>query len=282
MAMIAVIKDANNSIEKRNLFEHLGQNFVQDPYKKISNTFNRWEELGLFFESADKISIKENYLEKLSKRPRPGESKLQLVLLEVLMAEANNVNFWQKEKSKNSDFSRCCCYILGLDIFFLSSKTTPEIIKISGEQAPNIDPELLLQNETRITGIKHWMTSLGFLTGNTKPTIDPTIMVRSVISDNLTKGEEIVFDKFLKKLNTKFPILDGGKLRVEVEKKLQSKTTNLYKSATISISLSFALRRLRSEGIIEFIKKSDAKKFNLLGRDCEPFQELSHLKYTGR
>ena len=279
-AMISAVKNAGNSIEKQKLFELLGRNYVKNE-KDISNTFNRWEGLGFFLETSEKISIKEAYFKKLTAKPRPGQVKLQLLLLEVLMLDDNNVNFWEKEKSKNSDFTRCCCYLLGLDIFFLSSKTNEQIIKQSGEDAPNIDARLLLQNDTRIKGIKHWMTSLGILTGNTKPTIDPTNMVRSVIVGNLTKGQDVSFDKFLQKLNMKFPIKDGGRFRVETEKKLQSPTTNLLKINKVSISLSFALRRLQSEEMIEFSKKGDAEKFNLLGRDHKPVEEFSHLKYMG-
>ena len=281
-AMISAVKDAGNSIEKAKLFELLGQNYIKNT-EHISNTFNRWIELGLFLETSDKISIREDYYKKLPARTRPGNSKLQLLLLEILMSDINNVDLWTDKNSKNNDFTRCCSYILGSDLFFLSgSKTSGQIIKKSDQDSPDLDDsQLLLQNETRITGIKHWMTSLGILTGSSKPIIDPTIMVRSVTSESLNKGEEVVFDEFLKKLNTKFPIMDGGKFRLETEKRLKSRTTNLLHSNKVSISLSFALRRLESEEIIKFDNKGDAAKFNLLDGDLQPIREVSHLKYTG-
>lgn len=281
-SIIAAVKDAGNSIEKPKLFEILGQNYVKDP-KHIRDTLRTWKDLGLFWENSDKVSINEHYFQKLPKRSKAGNSELQLLLLEVLMIDANNANLWTNKNSQNNDFTRCCCYLLGKDIFFISSKTQLQIIQTVGEDGPNIeDPELLIQNPTRITGIKHWMTALGILTGNTNPIIDPSIMVRSTVLDNFTSGEDVAVAKFLSKLNNKFPIMDGGKFRLETEKKLQSPTTNLLKNNKISISLSFALRRLKSEGLIKFDKKGDAEKFTLLGRDLQSVEEFSHLKYTGR
>ena len=281
-SVITVVKDAGNSIEKSKLFEVLGRNYVKEP-KHISDTLRTWKSLGFFLETSDKISIREDYFKRLSASPGPGDRKLQLLLLEVLMIDTNNKNLWTDKNSQNNDFTRCCCYILGKDIFFVSSKTQSQIIQEVAKDGPNIeDPELLIQNTTRITGIKHWMTSLGILTGNINPTIDPTIMVRSTISDGFSKDEFVTFEKFLKKLNTKFPIMDGGQFRLETETKLQSPTTNLLRNNKISVSLSFALRRLVSEGIIEFEDKNDGKKFALLKSDLQTDKIISHLKYTGR
>jgi len=281
-SIIAVVKDAGNSIEKPNLFEILGRNYVKEP-KHVRDTLNTWKNLGFFLEASDKISIKEAYFKKLPTSPRPGDGKLQLLLLEVLMVDVNNKNLWADKLSQNNDFTRCCCYILGKDIFFISSKTQDQIIQETGVDGSNIeDPAFLIQNKTRMTGVIHWMTALGILTGSINPTIDPTIMVRSVISDSFAKGEDVAFEMFLKKLNTKFPIMDGGQYRLETETKLQSRTTNLLKNNRVSVSLSFALRRLEAKGIIKFLNKGDAEKFTLLGRDLQTVEEVSHLKCKGR
>ena len=151
------------------------------------------------------------------------------------------------------------------------SKIKTKLVKQDIQLLENSKNDALLQN------VVYWSKYLGFLSyiSEKKFIPDPT----NVLAKNLPSimgSKKLAIDEFQSRLGSQIPVLEGGKVRNEIESKLK---TELQRSeAHFSRTTSFALKRLESRGVIKFENVSDANNWIL---DLGKIQDsVSHIEFN--
>ncbi|WP_395994483.1 protein DpdG [Chlorobium phaeovibrioides] len=97
--------------------------------------------------------------------------------------------------------------------------------------------------------------------------IDPTTAVRDVLPSIFTTESTLSAKDFLESLANQLPVLDFGEYRKKVESSLDSSKWRPPAENHLSMSLSFALRRLILADVISLDGRADAgDSFRLTGR----------------
>lgn len=247
--------------------------------KQVRQTLTRWTQLGLFDEDNSEIFFSKNtekYKNKITEN-------LPIICREIIFSKRNNENFWDSEKSKSADISRALSWLMAQDIWKLDLDSIPKIQKLESNQI--IDNEkTMLQNNTRINGVKMWARFLGFtcFLGNTL--VDPTVAIGQEAEILFKRDKEYAANKFLEEIAVKLPVLDGGGFRKRVEKVLNTEHWQKPPNPQIlSSSLSRALWRLDQAGIIELLPpRSDAEANRVIqGQGGEELKSFTHVVYRG-
>ena len=132
------------------------------------------------------------------------------------------------------------------------------------------------QSDAVLQNVVYWSKYLGFLsyTAGKKFIPDPT----NVLAKNLNSiigPKKIAIDEFQSRLGSQIPVFEGGKVRNEIESKLNTEFQRA--EAHFSKTTSFALKRLELRGLIKFEKVSDANNWIL---DLGKVQEsVSHIEF---
>jgi hypothetical protein len=95
---------------------------------------------------------------------------------------------------------------------------------------------------------------------------DPTHFLRPRIERLLPPGEQVSVATFLTRLGEQCPVLDGGVVRSAVLRRMEGAGTLPATTEELSDSLSFALRRLRKEGLLTWSYVNDSFSFRDLSR----------------
>ena len=129
------------------------------------------------------------------------------------------------------------------------------------------------QDLTEITGSKttlhnlyywSWFLGLGEIFGATEKNDtgrlfmpNPCIILEDKLNEIFQSDQVLRINEFIKRIGEIIPVLDGGVIRVEIEKVLtdQSKTEN----NSVSKTLSYAIKQLEFKKLIELEKRADAK-----------------------
>ena len=247
----------------------------------IRYTLNTWCDLGVFSKEGDRVSIDSNI-----KKSERGESFLPVhARARVLMLE-NNERFWEVEKSKASDFCRAVSWLLAQDVYTFDCNSWSEAEPFIKRQVGDVT-NLIVQNDTRWSGFKDWVTYLGFAWTSRLPRsgsliIDPTYAIRDALSLVFRKAKTLPSNQFLEELFHLIPVLDGGVYRTRVEEELLSgKGEHAWggaPSGQVSSSLSRGLLRLENMDILKCEDKSDAPgKLILTGSNGSGVRTLSHF-----
>jgi hypothetical protein len=253
---------------------------VIDP-KETRQTLNTWCDLGLFSKDEDRVSIDSNI--KKSVRDvsyLPMHARVRVMMLE------NNDRLWEVERSKASDFCRGVSWLLAQDVFTFDCNSWSEAEPFIKRQVGGVT-NLIVQNDTRWSGFKDWVTYLGFAWTSRLPRsgsliIDPTYAIRDALPYLFGKAKTLPSNQFLAELSNQVPVLDGGAYRSRVEEELLGgKGEHAWigaPSGQISSSLSRGLLRLEDLGILKCEDKSDApERLILTGRNGSAIRTLSHF-----
>ena len=265
--LIKVISTCDNSISKDKLATICGAGISISIEKKlerkdINNTLNTWQKPGLVRVEENAVSVPKQYLDKAFYKNKFDEQKFKLLLVDILYLAENNKDFWSNEGGGSDDFTRGSTYLLARDVFnsnFQNSEGNLSIIK----------------NGNRRSALIRWMYALGLM--NSGHVADPTVLLKSFITNDKIPGEYSLTE-FIDELSDHYPVLDGGIYRKILEEELVGASYNLLDKNQISISLSLALKRLRSQGCIELIGKADSANLTLTDRGNRATASFSHIK----
>jgi hypothetical protein len=120
------------------------------------------------------------------------------------------------------------------------------------------DPELrLMQNDTRINGLKYWGHFLGFIRQPGGGDVDPSLAIREALSDCMTPGDELPATELIERLGSVLPVLDGGAYSVAVLSRLERTALPPLQSGQLSYALSRAMFGLLFDQTLQFEDRSD-------------------------
>ena len=250
---------------------------VVDP-KQLSQTLNRWIELG-FFESEDGVvAIRKAYLGRLGKSADSAETLLPQIVREIALAPQNNERFWESEENKSADLSRGLSWILAQDVYRTDTGSHSKISSLEGAQVADATRRIL-QNDTRWNGLRTWMIYLGFARSGAQVTIDPTEALRDVVPYIFEASETLPAPIFIEHAAEKLPVLDGGTYRAQVEAVLNPQSWAPPPDGYVSTSLSRAIQRLDREGMIAAELRSDSRGgISLIGTGGRTWRTVTHIR----
>lgn len=252
VALHATVLRATKPILEAELLEIVAPNgLVDDDGKMARQTLNRWIQLGLFMQEDGLISVKDRL-------PTRRATMLQIlpftrrIACRQALAEENNRDFWASESARAADLTRSLAWMLAQDVYRISFRQFPT------EESRQIrDPErTLMQNDTRLTGMKYWAPFLGFSRYDFA-TIDPTVAVRDALTEVLAPGAGMPAPQFIERLSMVLPVLDGGRWQQEVLEYVDSAALPLRQPGQISTALSRALHNLWDSGELLLQQKAD-------------------------
>ncbi len=141
------------------------------------------------------------------------------------------------------------------------------------------DLDFGMTNDSRWQNVAYWARALGYAErapmGEEMIVPDPTRAITRHITTVLSPGVRTPLRKFLADLAEVSPVLDGGRLRREVESAANIQT----ESHAISISMALALIRLRQRDEVELIESSDADRITV---DAASKLFVTHIVRKGR
>lgn len=249
--------------------------------KMARQTLRRWTQIGFFTEDEETIRFSDELPEKFTKR-NLSNSGIANAVRHLMFAPKNNERFWEAENNMSADMCRITSWILAQDVHELRPTNFHEPETLYMNQLGT--GEKIFQNDTRWNGFKSWCAFLGF--GSTESgklkgelIIDPTRAIQSTVSRLVSSGKEIPFDDFLDELADDVPVLDRGVYRKGVESKLKKEKWEEPEPHEVSTSLSRALFRLESQGLIRLEKRSDSDaQVQLLGRGARNARSVTHVR----
>lgn len=264
----------------------LPHNKDNDSRGRARGTLNRWIDLGLFSESGKDKQIQlnqahiqgqsvEQFMERL---PDIGRT-LALARGEPLWPDGDKNT--EEGTGLTADLCRGLAWCLAQDIYTLPSTWT-EINNMVGQQ---IQPDyFIFMNDTRWAGLRSWARFLDFATGDGDRSffLDPTVAVRSGLQQVITGNEPLLGQDCISGLAQYLPVLDGGSYRQQVEQIMRPEQRNRLDPGHLSTALSFALRRLQKQGIIELITMADAgTRLTLIGEGQREWHTFTHIRLVG-
>ena len=244
---------------------------------QLTQTLNRWTELGLFAQDGDLVRIIEPYRSGLGKTADDAEARLPKVVRDVAMLPRNNERFWETERSKAADLSRAVAWMLAQDVYKLDGNVK-KLAVLEEAQIVDSGKQTIGRNDTRWNGLKAWMLYLGFARDGMQWVVDPTEALRDALTDIFGSNRELPGPAFVERAASALPVLDGGSYRIQVEASLKDGTWPQLRAGLLSSSLSRAIQRLDREGAIALTNRSDTLGVvTLTGSDMRTWREVSHV-----
>jgi len=244
---------------------------------QLTNTLNRWAELGLLTEEEGVVSISDPYRLSLGRTADDAETRLPRVLRTIVMLPENNERFWERERSKSADLTRAVSWMLAQDVYKLDANVK-NLAEIEQVQIVDSNKQTIGTNDTRWNGLKAWMLYLGFARDGMQWVVDPTEALRDSLPDIFRSSGELSGLVFLERTAVVLPVLDGGTYRVEVEVALKESAWPRLRAGLISSSLSRAIQRLDRDGIIKLVNRSDTEGVvTLTGTNARTWRDVSHI-----
>ncbi|REE17141.1 hypothetical protein B0G71_0079 [Paraburkholderia sp. BL27I4N3] len=264
---------------KDRLFSICAPELAVDP-KRFRYAVARWTQLGLFVENDGKLRVASEYNWLSNLEHDEAVRRMPSVVREVALSEINNRNFWDAESNLSADFTRAAAWILAQDIYTLPS-SAEQIQVLESVQVGN-EARRVLQNDTRWNGFKHWSVFMGFASGDSPLTVDPTVAVRDSLSGIFKDRSTLPAVDFIEALATILPVLDFGSYRQLVESEIKNSELASRAGDALSTSLSRALKRLEIGGVVGFEIRADAKQgYSFTGFAGRPWDRFTHITYHG-
>lgn len=247
----------------------------------IRGTLNRWIALGLFIEDNSHI--------RLAIAPNKGESaesflaRMPAICRELAFRSEHCSPLWpevdvvtEEGVGVAADLSRGLAWCLCQDIYTIPTSWN-EINDLFAYQV--VPGRAIIQNDTRWAGLKDWARFLGFaVESSTGIFFDPTTAVRSELGNFMKCGESIPADEFVTQLASRLPVLDTGLYRVEVEQALRPEAWSVMPNGYLSTALSFAMRRLQKQNLLDLRNLSDASsKLTLTRKGGGAWDSFTHV-----
>ena len=244
---------------------------------QLTQTLNRWTELGLFGQENGSVTIAEPYRSGLGKSADDAEAQLPRIVRTVAMLAENNDRFWEREKSRSADFSRAVAWMLAQDVYSLDGNVK-KLAVLEEAQIVDSDKQTIGKNDTRWNGLKAWMLYLGFARDGMQWVVDPTVALREALPDIFESRRELTGPAFAERAASVLPVLDNGVYRTQVESSLKERTWPRLRAGLLSSSLSRAIQRLDREGSIALANHSDTEGVvTLTGINMRAWREVSHV-----
>lgn len=244
---------------------------------QLTQTLNRWTELGLFGQEAGLVTITDSYRSGLGKSADEAEALLPRIVRTVAMLAENNERFWEREKSRSADLSRAVAWMLAQDVYALDGNVK-KLAVLEEAQIVDSAKQTIGKNDTRWNGLKAWMLYLGFARGGMQWVVDPTQALRDALPDIFDLSRELTGPAFVERAAYVLPVLDGGAYRIQVEASLKERAWPRPRAGLLSSSLSRAIQRLDREGAITLANRSDTGGVvTLTGTNMRTWREVSHV-----
>jgi hypothetical protein len=248
----------------------------------IRGTLNRWIALGLFVEDVNNV--------RLAIDPNKGDSvesfqaRIPAICRDLAFRSKHGNPLWpegdkvtEEDLGVTADLCRGLAWCLCQDIYTLPTSWDRGVNDLINFQV--VPGRAIIQNNTRWNGLADWARFLGFAV-ETRAGIffDPTTAVRSELEDFLTCGDLNPADEFVSQLALRLPVLDTGSYRVEVERALRPEAWSEPPTGYLSTALSFALRRLQKQNVIDLRTLSDANsKLTLTRQGGRVWDSFTHV-----
>jgi hypothetical protein len=243
---------------------------------RLRGALSRWTALGFFHEEGAKISISAPHARSRGESIDDWTNRIPGICRLLALDKSKCYPLWGAEEGISADLARGLAWLLAQDIFTLPRPWT-EIEILARTQVRGVT---LFQNDTRWNALRFWARYLGFATGGSNAFfVDPTDAVRAELSSVLQGSASVDADTFVKELARRLPVFDGGIYRMDVEDQLDESVWRRPADGHLSMSLSFALRRLRLDGSLVFEAKSDAAHgYKFTGKDFTSGEAFTHVR----
>ncbi|MBL1265486.1 protein DpdG [Candidatus Methylomicrobium oryzae] len=254
----------------------------KDRLSRLRGTLNRWIALGLFVEDEKYVS--------LAFDPKKGESvesylvRIPAICRELAFRSEHGNPLWpegdkvtEEDLGVTADLCRGLAWCLCQDIYTLPTSWDRGVNDLIKYQV--VPGRAIIQNNTRWNGLADWARFLGFAV-DTRAGIffDPTTAVRSELDSFMKCGVQIPAEEFASQLAFRLPVLDTGSYRVEVERALRPEAWSEPPTGSLSTALSFALRRLQKQNVIDLRTLSDANsKLTLTRQGGRVWDSFTHV-----
>jgi hypothetical protein len=173
-------------------------------------------------------------------------------------------------------------YPVGFALAWLLTRRPSSNLKFNGEHNLAIQEDLNgpdtydVTNSARGAMLGYWAKFLGYASSFSDGTAklitpDPTNAIASRLGTVFETKKELPVGLFLKDLARLCPVLEGGVIREQVERRLKRPRAE----ATLSPATSLALLRLETRGTLTLDAPSDA---NIILLDQGPPRRLSHVR----
>jgi hypothetical protein len=243
-------------------------------------TLLRWTQLGLFRDQDGKISLDET----AKGFPSDGLAEVRAFapLLRALALKPDNNRQLNVDGGElAADLTLALCWVLAQDILCLPGGAYKNIEPLELRQFGTSQP-YAFRNDTRWNGFRAWAPLLGFawteaVAGNQVLVVDPTPVVRDALPSAFENASELPIDDLLGRLARAIPVLDGGEYRTQVEARLAQPNWRATRPHEVSVSLSTALKRLDTAGVIRLQSRADAPRRMLLGHGHRDLEQVSHV-----
>jgi hypothetical protein len=244
---------------------------------RVSGGLSRWSKLGLFDRDGERVELSKAFSRKRGQSLDEWTSQLSDVFRMLALKESNCLPLWGTEQGLSADFVKGIAWLLAQDVFQLPRAWKGGIEALEDAQ---IKGEKIIQNDTRLNGLRFWARYCGFATGGSRSFfMDPTAAVRAAIGCMYNDAKTLDAKSFLTELAANLPVVDGGKYRNEVEAQLERSAWRAPPAKHLSMSLSFALRRLEAEKRILLEAKADAAEaYFLSGSDYRTISRFTHVR----
>jgi hypothetical protein len=244
---------------------------------QLTQTLNRWAELGLLSEEDGVVNLSEPYRSGLGRTADDAEARLPKMVRTVAMLPENNERFWERERSRSADLSRAVSWMLAQDVYALDGNVK-KLAVLEEAQIVDSTKQTIGKNDTRWNGLKAWMLYLGFARDGMQWVVDPTQALRDTLTEIFGSGRELPGPAFVERAASMLPVLDGGAYRVQVEAVLKETAWPRLRVGLVSSSLSRAIQRLDREGFITLANRSDTEGVvTLTGSNARPWRDVSHV-----
>jgi hypothetical protein len=265
VVLYATIAKSRAPMTAKELIEAVAPEAVVKDPRLAKTTLTRWTELGLFKADAN--------TEVLSLRqPPPTDMKSEAEIVRAVRMEArslalshaNNDDLWAREEARSADLTRSLAWLLALDVY---RQGGVNLFALANDHIRETGLTLM-QNESRLTGLRSWGHFLGFIRHPKAIDIDPTLAILEVLPDCIGPGEEMPARDLVEKLSYALPVIDGGRYRQAVLDKLRDNALPPMQASQLSTSLSRALHCLMVNQTLQFKLLSDVgSSITLTGRD---------------
>lgn len=246
---------------------------------RLRGALSRWTELGLFDERERKVQLNEQLFGNRKEKLEILTERLPSFCRKLILQEEYCTPLWG-EGGLTSDFARGIAWLLAQNIYkFPAAWSDVEGIQNAQTQGDN----KLSQNDVRWNGLRFWARYLGFATGDSGSfQIDPTVAIRDELPLVFGKQQELSAKDFLSALSNQLPVLDNGVYRREVESSMNPAIWRKPDEGHLSMSLSFALRRLDLSGAIKLKSQADAgSSVRLIGQNYQTWIGFESVVWNG-
>lgn len=250
-----------------------------DNPKKLRAALSRWTTLGLFEIADERVVIARSVVGNKREGVDAFTERLPHICRRLALLPIHCEPLWE-DVGQSSDLARALAWLLAQDIHNLPSTWKGGADNLVNEQVPG---KSVFQNDTRWNGARFWSRYLGFASGPSSDfVVDPTEAVRHELRALFTPDEPVDAQTFAEELARAIPVLDGGVYRREMESCMDMSLWRPTASGQLSMSLSFALRRLQLEGTLVLEHRADTQQgLTLTGKGYVPTVTFSHVRVTG-